>query len=248
MPEPVLETIGLTKRIGGLLATDRVSLRVGVGELHAVIGPNGAGKTTLVSQLAGELAPDAGRVLFEGPGVTAEPPHRRAARGLIRSFQVTSVFPEFSALDNVAMAVQAQQGSARFWRPARRDPALREPARARLAELGLDGRADILAGMLSHGERRTLELAMALAAHPRALLLDEPLAGMGTEEAARMIRLLATLKGRFGVLLIEHDMDAVFALADRITVLAAGRVIASGEPESVRRDPAARAAYLGEDA
>ncbi len=154
---------------------------------------------------------------------------------------------EFSALDNVAMAVQARQGSFRFWRPARRDPALRDPARAQLAELGLDARADMLASKLSHGERRTLELAMALAARPRALLLDEPLAGMGPEESACMIRLLATLKGRFGILLIEHDMDAVFALADRITVLAAGRVIASGDPAEVKRDPAARAAYLGED-
>ena len=181
MPDPVLETTGLTKRFGGLLATDAVSLSVEASELHAIIGPNGAGKTTLISQLAGELAPDAGRVMFDGRDVTTEPPHRRAARGLIRSFQITSVFPEFTALDNVAMAVQARQGSARFWRPVRRDPALREPARAQLAELGLDARAEIPAGMLSHGERRTLELAMALAASPRALLLDEPLAGMGPE-------------------------------------------------------------------
>jgi len=248
VPDPLLETRELRKRFGGLLATDAVSITLDLGELHAVIGPNGAGKTTLVAQLAGELAPDHGTVLFAGEDVTAEPPYRRAARGLIRSFQVTSVFLDFTALDNVAMAVQARAGSFHFWRPARRDTALRDPARARLAECGLDARADIPARALSHGERRTLELAMALAARPRALLLDEPLAGMGPEDSARMVRLLATLKGQLGILLIEHDMDAVFALADRVTVLADGRVIATGTPEAVRRDPFARAAYLGEEA
>jgi len=248
VPDPLLETRELRKRFGGSLATDSVSITLDPGELHAVIGPNGAGKTTLVAQLAGELAPDHGAVLFAGDDVTAEPPHRRAARGLIRSFQVTSVFPDFTALDNVAMAVLSREGGFHFWRPARRDPALRDPARARLAECGLDTRADVLAGALSHGERRALELAMALAARPRALLLDEPLAGMGPEDSARMIRLLATLKGQLGILLIEHDMDAVFALADRVTVLADGRVIATGAPETVRRDPIARAAYLGEEA
>jgi branched-chain amino acid transport system ATP-binding protein len=247
VPDPLLETRGLCKRFGGLLATNSVSIRLDPGELHAIIGPNGAGKTTLVAQLAGELAPDSGSVLFAGHDVTAEKPHRRAARGLIRSFQVASVFPDFTALDNVAMAVQARAGSFRFWRSARSDPALRDPARARLAEVGLDGRADVAAAALSHGERRALELAMALAASPRALLLDEPLAGMGPEDSARMIRLLATLKGRLGILLVEHDMDAVFALADRVSVLADGTVIAAGLPAAVRRDPIARAAYLGEE-
>ncbi len=246
MPDPLLETSALRKRFGGLLATDNVSLTLEPGELHAVIGPNGAGKTTLVAQIAGEMAPDGGRVRFGGADITGEKPHRRAVRGLIRSFQITSVFPEFSALDNVALAVQGRSSSFRFWRPARRDPALREPARARLAEIGLAERADIPAGMLAHGERRALELAMALAAAPRALLLDEPLAGMGPEESARMVRFLATLKGRLAILMVEHDMDAVFALADRITVLAAGRVIASGAPDAVRRDAAARVAYLGD--
>jgi branched-chain amino acid transport system ATP-binding protein len=247
VPEPLLETRSISKRFGGLLATNEVSIRLEAGELHAVIGPNGAGKTTLVAQLAGDFAPDHGRVIFRGEDVTAEPPHRRAARGLIRSFQVTSIFAEFSALDNVAMAVQARLGSFRFWRSARRDPALKTPARRALAEVGLGGRADIAARALSHGERRALELAMALAAEPRALLLDEPLAGMGPDDSARMVRLLAGLKGRLGILLVEHDMDAVFALADRITVLAAGRVIATGTPAEIRGDPDARAAYLGED-
>ncbi|HET6182826.1 MAG TPA: ABC transporter ATP-binding protein [Acetobacteraceae bacterium] len=248
MPEPLLDIRGLCKRFGGLRATDDVSLTLFPGEIHAVIGPNGAGKTTLIAQIAGELAPDSGQVLLDGAEITRLSSAARAARGLVRSFQITSVFPDFSALDNVALAVQAHAGhSFRFWRPAARDPALREPARARLAEMGLAARADVPAGALSHGERRTLELAMALAAAPRALLLDEPLAGMGPEESAQMIRLLAGLKGRFGVLLVEHDMDAVFALADRVSVLEYGRVIAAGTPEEVRRDPLARAAYLGED-
>ncbi len=247
MPEPLLETRAISKRFGGLLATNEVSIRLEPGELHAVIGPNGAGKTTLVAQLAGDFPPDSGTVIFLGHDITAEPPHRRAARGLIRSFQVTSIFPAFSALDNVAMAVQVRAGSLHFWRPARRDPALRTPARQALASVGLADRADIQARALSHGERRALELAMALAAGPRALLLDEPLAGMGPDDSARMVRLLLGLKGQLGIFLVEHDMDAVFALADRITVLAAGRVIATGSPAEIRADPNARAAYLGEE-
>jgi branched-chain amino acid transport system ATP-binding protein len=247
VPDPLLETRAISKRFGGLLATNDVSIRLDPGELHAIIGPNGAGKTTLVGQLAGEITPDQGSVLFAGQDVTAAPPYRRAGLGLIRSFQITSVFPDFTALDNVAMAVQARSGSVSLWRSARRDKRLRDPARAALVEVGLEARAEIAASSLSHGERRALELAMALAARPRALLLDEPLAGMGPEDSVRMVSLLSKLKGRLAILLVEHDMDAVFALADRITVLAAGRVIATGAPDDIRSDPVARAAYLGEE-
>jgi branched-chain amino acid transport system ATP-binding protein len=249
MAEALLSTHGLLKRFGGLVATNLLDLDIIEGEIHAVIGPNGAGKTTLVAQLAGELAPDAGTIRFAGHDITHDPPARRAVRGLARSFQVTTVFPEFSVLDNVALAVQARAGhSFHFWRPARRDPALREPTRAYLAEVGLADRADVAAGILAHGEKRALELAMVLAMRPRLLLLDEPMAGMGPEDSARMVQLLARLKGQLTVLLIEHDMDAVFALADRITVLVYGRAIATGTPEAIRQDPAVLAAYLGDAA
>jgi branched-chain amino acid transport system ATP-binding protein len=218
------------------------------GEIHAVIGPNGAGKTTLIAQLAGELRPDAGQVRFAGADVTALSAPARSARGLARSFQVTSVFRELTVLDNVALAVQAHAGhSFRFWRDARRDPALREPAQAVLAEVGLADRAGIVAASLAHGEQRQLEIAMALAIRPRLILLDEPTAGMGAEESAAMVALLRTLKGGPGLLLVEHDMDAVFALADRITVLVSGRVIATGRPEEIAGSALVREAYLGED-
>ncbi len=218
------------------------------GEIHAIIGPNGAGKTTLVSALAGELRPDAGAIRFAGRDISRLGPARRAALGMARSFQITSVFREFTALDNVALAVQARAGhSFRFWRRASRDPHLREPARAALGEVGLAGRADTPAAALSHGERRALELAMVLASEPRLLLLDEPTAGMGAAESAAMISLLARLKGRFAIVLVEHDMDAVFALADRITVLVYGRVIASGPALAIRADPEVQRAYLGEE-
>ena len=249
MAEALLAVEGLVKRFGGLVATDEVSLEIPAGELHAVIGPNGAGKTTLIAQLAGELVPDAGVVRFAGEDVTRLPPHARAGRGLARSFQITSVFREFSALDNVALAVQAHAGhSFRFWRPARGEAALSEPARAILAEVGLAGREDVPAAILAHGEKRALEIALALAAGPKLLLLDEPTAGMGPEDTARMVRLLAKLKGKFTVLLIEHDMDAVFALADRITVLVYGRAIATGTPQAIRANAHVRQAYLGEEA
>jgi branched-chain amino acid transport system ATP-binding protein len=251
MAEPLsalLATMGLTKRFGGLLALGDVTLTVRPGEIHAVIGPNGAGKTTLISALAGELRPDSGTIQFAGRDISSLGPARRAALGIARSFQITSVFREFTALDNAALAVQARAGhSFRFWRAASRDPLLREPARAALAEVGLAARAETPAASLSHGERRALELAMVLASRPRLLLLDEPMAGMGTAESADMLALLSRLKGRFAILLVEHDMDAVFALADRITVLVYGRVIASGPPESIRADPEVRRAYLGED-
>ena len=249
MPEPLLRISGLTKRFGGIAAADEISIEIAEGELHAVIGPNGAGKTTLIAQLTGEIRPDAGSIEFAGRDIAALPVYRRSALGLARSFQITSVFADFSALDNVALAVQAQAGhSFRFWADARRDPALREPALAALARVGLAERAEVLAARLSHGEQRQLEIAMALATRPRMLLLDEPMAGMGVRESARMVALLGELKRELTILLVEHDMEAVFALADRITVLVYGRVIASGTPAAVRADREVRRAYLGEEA
>jgi branched-chain amino acid transport system ATP-binding protein len=238
---------GLTKRFGGIVASDQITLEVPRGELHAIIGPNGAGKTTLIGQLTGELNPDHGRIRFDGADITALPVHRRSQLGLARSFQITSLFPDFTALDNVALAVQAHSGhSFHFWRNARGEAQLRDPARAALARAGLAGRADTLVSDLSHGEHRQLEIAMALATRPRMLLLDEPMAGMGPEESARMIGTLRELKQELTILLIEHDMEAVFALADRITVLVYGRVIASGRPEAIRANAEVREAYLGE--
>ena len=248
MAEALLAIEGLIKRFGGLTATDQVSLEVPAGELHAVIGPNGAGKTTLIAQLAGELMPDGGSIRFAGEDVTRLPTYRRVRRGLARSFQITSVFREFTTLDNVALAVQAQAGhSFRFWRPARAEAALREPARAILEQVGLSARADVPAAILAHGEKRALEIALALAGRPRLLMLDEPMAGMGPEDSARMVRFLSTLRGKLTILLIEHDMDAVFALADRITVLVYGRAIASGTPQAIRSNAEVRQAYLGEE-
>jgi branched-chain amino acid transport system ATP-binding protein len=245
--DALLAIEGLGKRFGGVVACDAISLAVPLGELHAVIGPNGAGKTTLIGQLAGELAPDAGRIRFDGRDITALPAFRRSLLGLARSFQITSLFSDFTALDNVALAVQAHAGhSFHFWRNARGEAALREPARAALSRVGLTARADALVSTLSHGEHRQLEIAMALATAPRMLLLDEPMAGMGPEESARMVAILRELKGALTILLIEHDMEAVFALADRITVLVYGRIIASGAPEAIRSDPEVRRAYLGE--
>ena len=243
----LLVTEHLSKQFGGVIATDDVGLTVNDGEIHAVIGPNGAGKTTLIAQLAGELAPDAGTIRFDGRDVTRLPVHERSRLGLARSFQVTSIFREFTVLDNVALAVQAHSGSSfRFWHDARRDPALRGPARAALAAVGLADRADVVAGNLAHGEQRQLEIAMALATRPRLMLLDEPMAGMGREDGERMVELLRGLKNGHGLLLVEHDMDAVFALADRITVLVYGRAIASGPPDEIRRDARVIDAYLGE--
>jgi branched-chain amino acid transport system ATP-binding protein len=246
--EPVLRIEGLCKRFGGLVVTDAVTLDVRAGELHALIGPNGAGKTTLINQLCGLIAPDAGRIVFSGRDITGVPVHARAALGLARSFQITSVLPGFSALENVALAVQAHAGTSfRFFAPVVGEQALNAAALAALAEVGLGPRADIPAGHLSHGERRALELAMALAAKPRLLLLDEPTAGAGQEETERLIALLHRLKGRFAMVLVEHDMRAVFALADRISVMVYGRILASGAPPDVRRDPQVIAAYLGEE-
>jgi branched-chain amino acid transport system ATP-binding protein len=247
MADALLEVDGVSKRFGGVIASDAISLAVPQGELHAIIGPNGAGKTTLIGQLAGEIVPDAGRIRFEGHDITALPIFRRSQLGLARSFQVTSLFVDFTALDNVALAVQAHAGhSFRFWRDARSDPGLRTPARAALARVGLAGRGDVIVSNLSHGEHRQLEIAMALATTPRMLLLDEPMAGMGPEESARMVKALRELKRELTILLIEHDMEAVFALADRITVLVYGRIIASGPPEAIRANAEVRQAYLGE--
>jgi len=248
MDEPLLTARGLRKRFGGLVATDGIDLEVSEGEALAVIGPNGAGKTTLLGQLSGDLRPEAGTIRFAGTDITALPTAARSRLGLARSFQITSIFRESTALDNVALAVQAHAGhSFRFWRPARAERALREPARAILERVGLGGRADVEAGALAHGEQRQLEIAMALATQPRLLLLDEPVAGMGPDESQRMVQLLRGLRGRHTIVLVEHDMDVVWALADRISVLVYGRVIASGAPEAIRLDAEVRRAYLGEE-
>ncbi len=243
----LLQVEGLIKRFGGLTATDNLNLEVAEGEIHALIGPNGAGKTTAIAQLSGEIAPNAGTIRFAGEDITGLTMPQRVAKGLARSFQITSVLPEFSALDNVALAVQIAAGSSfRFWGDARADRALREPARALLDEVGLGARADIRTSDLAHGEQRQLELAMALATRPRLLLLDEPMAGMGQTESRAMTEFLLGLKGRITMLLVEHDMEAVFALADRITVLVYGHAVATGRPAAIRDDPAVKAAYLGD--
>jgi len=249
MAEALLETRGLVKRFGGLVATDNVSIEVRESEIHALIGPNGAGKTTLVSQLTGNLRPDAGSIHFAGRDVTHLPIDARVRLGLGRSFQITAVLREFSAIENVALAVQAHAGhSFRFLADARFDRRLREPAWQGLEIVGLDDRAAVPAAALSHGEQRQLEIAMALAGDPRLLLLDEPMAGMGPEESQRMVAVLRAFKGNRAMLLIEHDMDAVFQLADRITVLVYGRAIASGRPAEIRANPEVRQAYLGDEA
>ncbi len=246
--QPMLQVSDLNKGFGGVRATDNVSIDVRSGEIHAIIGPNGAGKTTLISQLSGLLKPDSGSITFKGRDITHEPAYQRAHVGLARSFQITSVFMQMSVLDNVALAVQAQAGhSFRFWSPARQSNDLREPALEKLKTVGLAERQHVIASALSHGERRQLEIAMALGTEPEMLLLDEPMAGMGAEESARMIETLKGLKG-MTMLLVEHDMDAVFALADRITVLVYGRVIATGAPNDIRNNPDVVKAYLGEAA
>jgi len=248
MNSPLLEVRQLNKAFGALLATDRVDFDVREGETHAVIGPNGAGKTTFIKQLSGELRPDSGLIRFAGEDVTALPWHRRSHKGLARSFQITSVYRDFTALDNVALAVQAQAGhSFRFWRAARGDRSLVEPAMQILEEVNLQDRSHVPAANLSHGEQRQLEIAMVLATRPRLMLLDEPVAGMGAEESRRMIEFLATLRGEKTIVLVEHDMDAVFSLADRISVLVYGRIIATGTPAEIRANEEVRAAYLGED-
>ena len=246
MSDALLRAECLVKHFGAVPASDELSLEVRPGEIHALIGPNGAGKTTAVAQLSGEMRPDSGTVFISGRDVTGLGADARARVGLARSFQIASLFRGFTAADNVAMAIQALQGhSFRFWRNARRDESLRDPARSVLERVGLGGRADVLAANLAHGEQRQLELAMALATDPKLLLLDEPMAGMGHDESLRMVELLAGLKGKLAILLVEHDMDVVFSLADRITVLVNGRAIASGSPDEIRANPDVREAYLG---
>jgi branched-chain amino acid transport system ATP-binding protein len=249
MAEPVLSVIHLVKRFGGVTATDDLSLDVLPGEVHALIGPNGAGKTTAIGQIMGEIAPDAGRILFEGAEITRLGTAARVRRGLSRSFQITQLLEDDTAEDNVALAVQARAGhSFRLWRNAFRDARLREPARRMLAEVGLPpARWALPVADLAHGERKQLELAVALATEPRLLLLDEPMAGLGASESVTMTEVLLGLKGRIPMLLVEHDMDAVFSLADRISVLVYGRCIASGTPDEIRRNAEVRTAYLSED-
>ena len=247
MADALLRVAELTKRFGGVIASEGVALDVADGELHAIIGPNGAGKTTLIGQLTGEIAPDSGRIYFAWQDITALPTHQRSAIGMARSFQITSLSLDMTVLDNVALAVQAHAGhSFRFWTPARSERALRAPAQAALARVGLADRGNVVVADLSHGEHRQIEIAMALATRPRLLLLDEPMAGMGPEESARLVNLLRELKKEYTILLIEHDMEAVFALADRISVLVYGRVIATGTPAAIRVNPEVIQAYLGE--
>jgi branched-chain amino acid transport system ATP-binding protein len=247
MNAPVLTVQGLVKRFGGLVATDNVTLDVRPGEIHALIGPNGAGKTTLISQLVGELRHDAGTIELEGRDIGALPTARRIGLGLGRTFQITCLLPEYTVLDNVATAVQVRQGhSFRFWGNVRGETSLRETALGFLDTIGLAGRADEQVANLSHGEQKQLELAVALATEPRLLLLDEPMAGLGHSESRQMVALLMALKTKVSMLLVEHDMDAVFALADRISVLVYGRVIATGTADEIRDNADVRAAYLGE--
>jgi branched-chain amino acid transport system ATP-binding protein len=245
--EPLLRVKDLVRRFGGITATDRVSLDVAEGELHAIIGPNGAGKTTLISQLTGHLTPHSGSIFLGGRDITHLAAWRRSALGLARSFQITSLLTDFTAADNVALAAQAHHGhSFSFWRNARKESGLRRAAQAALERMGLDHRADVLVSRLSHGEQRELELAVALATRPQLLLLDEPMAGLGVIESARMVKLLQELRKEVTIVLVEHDMDAVFALADRISFLVYGRVIASDVPVAIRQNEEVKRAYLGD--
>ncbi len=245
--QPLLQVNGLVKSFGALRASDDISLDVRPGEIHALIGPNGAGKTTAINQLSGEMIPDQGTIHFNGQDVTALPVDQRARLGLARSYQITSIFPAFTALENVALAVQSTQGhNFRFWKAARADTTRTAPAHDILKTVGLGALANTVSGALAHGQQRQLELAMALATNPKMLLLDEPMAGMGPEESRRMTDILLPLKDRLGILLVEHDMDVVFALADRITVLVLGKPIATDTPENIRANEQVRAAYLGE--
>ena len=248
MRSPILKIDNLAKRFGGIVATDNLSLDIERGEIHALIGPNGAGKTTLVAQLSGMMEPDSGRIEFDGVDITRLSTAKRSQLGMARSFQITSVLPDFTVNDNVAMAVQSRAGhSFRFWRAARGDATLLGPAREMLQKVGLKEQADVLAANLAHGEQRQLELAMVLATRPKLLLLDEPTAGMGPEDSAWTAEFLNLLKGEYSILLIEHDMDTVFSVADRITVLVYGRAIATGTPEEIRNNAEVRSAYLGDE-
>ncbi|MDM0044407.1 ABC transporter ATP-binding protein [Variovorax dokdonensis] len=244
----LLQVRGLAKRFGGLRVTDGFDLDVAPGEVHAIIGPNGAGKTTLINQLSGELRPDAGSIVLDGEDMVHASIQRRVALGMARSYQITSVFPDFTALENVMLAVQSASGrSFGIFKPVRDDASLVEPAHALLVRVGLAPVATQRVASMAHGARRQLELAMTLALKPRLMLLDEPMAGMSQKESAEMVELLRSLRGQHAMVLVEHDMDAVFALADRITVLVYGRPIASGTPGQIRNDPEVRRAYLGDE-
>ncbi|MDP9995206.1 branched-chain amino acid transport system ATP-binding protein [Variovorax boronicumulans] len=249
MSRSLLQVQGLVKTFGGIKATDDLHLDIKEGELHALIGPNGAGKTTLIAQLAGMLEPTSGRILFDGEDVTRLDCVQRVRRGIARSFQITSLWPTLSLVENVVIALQARtEGHAfRFWERARDVASLRDPALQLLERVGLRAKAHRPTQTLSHGEQRQLELAVTLGTGPRLLLLDEPMAGMGIEDSQRMVTLLRELRAHYTILLIEHDMDAVFSLADRISVLVYGHCVATGTPDAIRTDAQVRAAYLGEE-
>jgi branched-chain amino acid transport system ATP-binding protein len=247
--EVILHIDQLVKRFGGLVATNHAELQVEQGSVHALIGPNGAGKTTLIHQISGALQPDAGAVHFAGHNITAMPMHARALSGLVRSYQITSIFKKLSVLDNIALSVQSRSGSSmRFWRAARAESERYAAAAAVGERIGLGARLDTLAGALSHGQQRQLELGLALALQPKLLLLDEPMAGMGPDESENMVTLLQGLRGEVTILLVEHDMDAVFRLADRISALVSGRVIATGAADEIKNNPEVKQAYLGDEA
>jgi branched-chain amino acid transport system ATP-binding protein len=248
MTKPLLHIEKLVNRFGGLTATDHADLSVEKGQIHALIGPNGAGKTTLIAQLSGAMPSDSGRITFSGHDVTHMPMDERARLGMVRSYQITSIFGRLSVLDNIALAVQAIDGSSfRFWSNARSEKERFEHAHAVAQRVGLGIRLHHLAQALSHGEQRQLEVGLALASRPQLLLLDEPMAGMGPEETERMVGLLDSLRGETTVVLVEHDMDAVFQLADTISVLVFGKVIASGNAQEIKDNPSVKVAYLGDD-
>jgi branched-chain amino acid transport system ATP-binding protein len=249
MTDPVLDVRGLTKRFGALVVSDGIDLSLQPGQIHAVIGPNGAGKSTLIAQICGGLAPDAGTIHLKGRDVTALPIRARARMGLARTFQISALAMEDTVLQNTMLgALGAAATPWRFFRPVLSDRALRDVAEAALDRVGLSDKTAMRTAELSHGERRQLEVAVALTLRPVAFVMDEPMAGLGTEGGARMTALLDTLRHEAPILLVEHDMDAVFALADRISVLAGGRIIASGRPDTIRADAAVREAYLGDEA
>jgi len=248
MTTPILELRGLVRRYGGILATDHLDLTVYEGETHAIIGPNGAGKTTLIQQISGGLSPDEGRIVFDGKDVTHLPMNQRVHLGLARSYQITNIFRQCTVLDNLALAVQARLGSSmRFWKPALSESQVFKEARELAEKIGLDKRLETLSGNLAHGEQRLLEVGLALATRPRLLLLDEPMAGMGPKESRSLMPLVQSLSEELSVLLVEHDMETVFQLADRISVLVSGRVIATGIPDEIRQNPEVRKAYLGDE-
>lgn len=249
MAETLLRTRGLTKSFGAIQACNNLSVEVAAGEIHALIGPNGAGKTTLLNQLSGDLMPDAGQIFFADREITRLPLYKRAHLGIARSYQITSVFPQLTVQENLLLAIQAHCGhSFRFWRRALSDPQLRTSLLPAMEQVGLADRAEVQAGTLSHGEKKQLEVGMALASNPRLLLLDEPMAGMGPGGTVELSKLILKLKKDMTILLVEHDMDAIFTLADRITVLVYGEVVATGSPLQIRNDPVVRQAYLGDEA